>query len=148
MPVPSEYNFASMHFEKFMIDARDVSGLKTTHMAWNMVVGVLYTFRRRLSVNDAIRFANVLPPVVRAIFVSDWDLVQEILPFQDIKTMTDEVKSLRKEHNFSLDTAIQDTATALRRNVDLIEFDKILLTLTKEAQEYWQVKENHLENKD
>jgi uncharacterized protein (DUF2267 family) len=38
-----------------------------------MVQGVLQTFRRRLEISEAIRFAGVLPPVLRAIFVADWD---------------------------------------------------------------------------
>jgi len=66
MPVPSEYQRASLDFDKFMVDARDIAGLATTNMAWNMVVSVLHTFRPRLDVRDAARFANVLPPILRA----------------------------------------------------------------------------------
>jgi uncharacterized protein (DUF2267 family) len=40
-------------------------------MAWNMVVGVLWTFRRRLSVEHVAAFASALPPVVRALFIED-----------------------------------------------------------------------------
>lgn len=33
MPVPSEYQRASLDFEKFLSDARDASGLTTTNQA-------------------------------------------------------------------------------------------------------------------
>ncbi len=56
-----------------MVDARGKSELHTTNMAYNMVVELLHTFRRRLSVRDALRFVNVLPPAISAPFVSDWD---------------------------------------------------------------------------
>ena len=139
MPVPAEYYQASQKFEKFMLDARDVSDLKTTHMAYNMVVGVLHAFRRRLSIKDALRFANFLPPGIRALFVADWEADEEIVPFSDTATMTTEVKSLRAVHNFSPESAIRDVAVALRRNVNEAEFDKILSTFPPGATEYWRV---------
>ncbi|WP_277422477.1 DUF2267 domain-containing protein [Cyanobacterium aponinum] len=52
--------------------------------------------------------------------------------------MTEEVKSLRKDHNFSTDTAIQDVARALRRHVDEEAFDKLLKQLPKGAIEFWK----------
>jgi uncharacterized protein (DUF2267 family) len=137
MPVPPEYQRASQQFEKFMLDARDISGLNTTHMAYNMVVGVLQTFRHRLTVADAIRFANVLPPVLRALFVADWNPNQPQLPFEDRGIMTREVQSLRAAHNFAPETAIRDVATALRRNLDESDFDHLLSTLPEGARDFW-----------
>lgn len=139
MPIPAEYPNASRVFESFMVDARDVSGLNTTNMAYNMVVGVLHTFRRRLAIGDALRFANVLPPAIRALFVADWDDREPVLPFSDRVTMTQEVQSLRAVHNWSPDTAIHDVAVALRRNLNETDFDKVLATLPPAARDYWQV---------
>ena len=139
MPVPSEYQRASLDFERFMVDARDAAGLATTNMAWNMVVGVLHTFRRRLSVAEALRFAQVLPPVLRAIFVEDWDAGETQLVFGDRAAMTCEVQALRAAHNFSPDTAIHDVAQALRRHVDEAEFERVLATLPAGARDYWAV---------
>lgn len=73
MPMPSEYQRASLDFEKFLLDAREASDLTTTNQTYTMVQGVLQTFRRRLTLPDAIHFAGVLPPVLRALFVADWD---------------------------------------------------------------------------
>jgi uncharacterized protein (DUF2267 family) len=137
MPIPSEYQRASIEFERFMVDARDISGLATTNMAYNMVVGVLQAFRRRLSVKEALRFANVLPPVIRAIYVADWDPDQPQQPFADRQSMTQEVQALRKEHNFAPLSAIHDVALALRRNVDEAAFDRLLADLPDGARDFW-----------
>lgn len=122
-----------------MLDAREISGLNTTNMVWNMVVGVLHTFRRRLTVKDALRFANVLPPVLRSIYVADWNVDEPQLTFEDRATMTREVQALRAAHNFSPDSAIQDVAQALRRHVDEATLDQMLATLSPGARDYWAV---------
>jgi uncharacterized protein (DUF2267 family) len=139
MTLPSEYQRASLDFDKFMVDARDISGLTTTNMAWNMVVGVLHTFRRRLDVRDTARFANALPPVLRAIFVADCNTDEPRLPFNDRAAMTKEVQALRAAHNFAPDTAIHDVAVALRRNIDEEDFDRVLAALPEGAVEFWRV---------
>ena len=139
MTIPFEYQCASIEFEQFLLDARDISGLATTNMAWNMVVGVLHTFRRRLPVPDALRFANVLPPVLRAVFVADWDAGEPQRPFDDRATMTREVQALRAAHNFSPETAIRDVAQALRRHVDGAGLERVLATLPAGARDYWAV---------
>ncbi len=138
MTLPFEYERASQEFEKFMVDARDVSGLATTNMAYNMVQGVLQTFRRRLCVRDAALFANVLPAVLRAIFVADWDTDEPQRAFEDRATMTKEVQALRAAQNFAPDTAIQDVAKALRRNVDPTALDRVLAELPQGAAQFWQ----------
>lgn len=138
MTLPSEYQRASQEFEKFMVDARDISGLATTNMAYTMVQGVLQAFRRRLSVRDAALFANVLPAVVRAIFVADWNTDEPRRAFEDRAAMTKEVQALRAAHNFAPDTAIQDVATALRRNIDETALDRVLAKLPEEAVQFWR----------
>lgn len=138
MPVPVEYKRASMTFEQFMLDARDISGLTTTHQTYTMVQGVFQAFRRRLDVKEAIRFANVLPPVLRALFVADWDLDEPRRPFADRATMTREVQALRADHNFAPDSSIGSVATALRRNIDEVELDRVLATLPPGARDFWK----------
>lgn len=136
MTLPPEYQRASQEFEKFMVDARDISGLATTNMAYTMVQGVLQAFRRRLNVRDAALFANVLPAVVRAIFVANWNTDEPQRAFEDRATMTKEVQSLRAAHNFAPDTAIQDVAKALRQNIDQAALDRVLAERPKGAAQF------------
>lgn len=139
MPVPPEYYDASRHFEAFLVRARDAAGLTTTNQSFTMVEGVFRAFRRRLSVDDAIRFAAVLPPAARALFVADWDPEEPQRPFEDRPTMTREAQSLRGAHNFAPDTCIRDVALALRAGVDATEFDALLGRLPAGASEFWSV---------
>lgn len=139
MPIPMDYQHASEDFERFLREAISESGLTTRNQAYTMTQGVLQVFRRRLEVGDALKFANVLPPVLRAIFVSDWELGEPKHPFESRELMTAEVKSLRGDHNFSPCTTIRDVAAALRKNLDEKEFDRVLALLPGEAVAFWRV---------
>jgi len=138
MPVPAEYQRASDQFYDYLLDARDTAGFWSTHVTYTMTQGVFQVFRRRLSTKDAIAFANILPICLRALFVSDWDVDEEKKLFTSLEEMTEEVKLLRKDHNFSTETAIKDVAKALRRQVDEEAFDNLLAQLPEGAMEFWQ----------
>ncbi len=138
MPVPAQYQRATDFFFQFLDDARDISGLASTNQAYTMAQGVLQTFRRRLDLRSAIRFASVLPVGLRALFIADWDLDEPTRPFSDTLTMTREVRALRADHNFSPETAIRDVNLALRRHVDEAAFDRVLATLPEGAQLFWK----------
>lgn len=137
MPMPMEYQQASADFERFLASARDAAGLATRNQTYTMVQGVLQAFRARLTLRDALRFADVLPPVLRAIFVADWDVDAPLRPFSDRAAMTREVQALRADHNFAPDTAIADVAAALRAAVDADAFERVLRQLPAEAAAFW-----------
>jgi uncharacterized protein (DUF2267 family) len=71
MPMPKEYQLATQEFERFLRDAIETSGLTTRNQVYTMTQAVFQTFRRRLDVREAVRFAHVLPAILRAIFVAD-----------------------------------------------------------------------------
>ena len=139
MTVPNEFEFASDEFSHFLRDARDVAALTSTHQAFTMTQGVLQAFRRRLSVADALAFAQVLPVGLRALFVKDWNVREPLQPFADRQAMTAEVQALRGDHNLSPDTAIENVAAALRRHVDVARLDAVLEQLPPEATDFWRV---------
>lgn len=139
MPMPYEYLHAGEAFERFLNDARDALDLTTRHQTYTTVQAVLLVFRRRLTVEEGLKFASVLPAVLRAIFVADWDLEQSTLTFSDRHEMTAEVKALRRHHNFSPDNAIEAVAGALRRHVDEPAFDAVLEQIGPGPQAFWKV---------
>ncbi|WP_349357577.1 DUF2267 domain-containing protein [Stappia sp.] len=140
MPMPREYQIASAEFERLLNAARDEAGLTTRNQAWTMVQAVFRVFRRRLAPEDAIRFAQALPALARALFVADWEPGEEqIVAFADRETMTREAQSLRKHHNFAPDSCIADVAVALRACVDGPAFDRVLARLPAEARDFWAV---------
>ncbi|BBM04095.1 DUF2267 domain-containing protein [Microbulbifer sp. GL-2] len=140
MPVPAEYQRSRDKFYEYLIDARNKANLWSTHVTFTMTQGVFQVFRRRLSLADAIRFSQTLPPCLRALFIEQWDVTEKKKPFADLQTMTQEVRNLRPDHNFSTDTAIQDVAWALRKHVNEEVFDRMLDTLPAEAKAFWSVK--------
>jgi len=137
MPVPSEYSRATDDFYSFLVDTRDMAGLWSTHVTYTMTQGVFQVFRKRLSVKQAIEFASILPVGLRALFVSDWDVDEDKKIFQGREVMTQEVRSLRKEHNFSTDDSIGVVATTIRKYVDEKKMDSLLEKFPDGAVEFW-----------
>lgn len=137
MPVPAEYQRIRDQLYDFLLAVRDRADLGSTHQAYTMVQGVFQVFRRRLEIRDALRFSNVLPAGIRALFVAEWDVDEPVKPFTERKEMTAEVKSLRADHNFATDNAIGDVAWALRRNVDNGDLDRVLSLLPEPAGQFW-----------
>lgn len=135
--MPMEYRQASADFDAFMLELRDQAGLATTNQTYTLLQAVLQVFRRRLSVSEAVAFAGVLPPVLRAIFVSDWELDEPLREFGSRAVMTREAMQLRPDHNFSTDTAIADVARILRRHVDAGAFERAMAGLPPAARDFW-----------
>ena len=53
MTIPMELQHASKDFDRFLTDARGISGLATRHQTYTIVQGVFQVFRRRLDLSDA-----------------------------------------------------------------------------------------------
>ncbi|ADX45586.1 Protein of unknown function DUF2267 [Paracidovorax avenae ATCC 19860] len=138
MPWPPEYQRASADFEKFMVAARDHAGLATTHMAWNMVAGVLHAFRRRLAPDQAFRFADQLLPAIRGLFVEGWRPGEKVGRIGTRAEILEEVRSLRRDHNFSPDNAIEAVGFALATVVPADAFARALQALPSELRQLWR----------
>jgi uncharacterized protein (DUF2267 family) len=108
-------------------------------MAYTAVDAVLQVFRRRLTAEQGLAFANVLPAVLRAIFVKGWDVSEPPVPFLGRQDLTYEVKQVRVNHNLTPDNAIEATAWAIRRCTDTRDFERVLQQLPDEAVAFWHV---------
>jgi len=139
MTVPMQYAHASERFERFMRDAQTRLDRVTSHQTYQSVHAVLRVFRRRLTPQEGLDFANVLPAVLRAIFVEDWDLSEPVRPFASRTDLTREVQQVRVNHNLSPDTVIADIAVALRSQVDPVAFEACLGRIGPEARDFWAV---------
>ena len=137
MTLPMDYENPTLQFERFMVDARDFAQLQTTNMVWNMVVGVLHTFRRRLTVQQGLLFASVLPAIIRGLFVENWDTAQPVLDFGSDEELYEEVCSVRTAHNFSPPDSISAVAKALRKQVNEKAFDAVLQQLPIGSERFW-----------
>ena len=137
MTVPQEYVHASRDFDRFMDDFMQIAMLETHHRSYAILRAVLHVFRDHLTIGDALRFAEILPAVLRAIFVENWSPVADPPPFPERAILTEEIKANRRDHNLASDTSISEVASALRRNVDNADLDRVLATLPPGAVEYW-----------
>lgn len=138
MPVPAEYQRMKDDFYSFLLSARDDAGLWSTHVSFTMAQAVFQVFRRRISMEQAIEFSNILPTGLRALFVSDWDVTEPRKEFGSFSEMAEEVKSLRSNHNFSPNDAILIVAKALRQHVDEKKLDHLLQNFPEGAQEFFK----------
>jgi uncharacterized protein (DUF2267 family) len=139
MTVPLAYLNAGDDFLKLLMDARDEAMLQTHHQSFTMVDAVLQIFGRKLDESQAIRFAGVLPPAVRALFIAGWRSGGPREAFSSRADMTRDVQRVRGDHNVSPESAIRDVARALRKHVDGPSFDAVLATLPKGAVDFWRV---------
>ena len=103
------------------------------------VDAVLQVFRRRLNAQEGLEFASVLPSVLRAIFVHNWDVTEPRAEFYDREKLVSEVKAVRVNHNLTPDNAIEATAWAVRRSTNQRDFERVLAKLPAEARDFWHV---------
>ncbi|HLQ18816.1 MAG TPA: DUF2267 domain-containing protein, partial [Tabrizicola sp.] len=80
MPMPWTYRQASREWAAFLAEARTAMNLDSDNSTYTAVEGVLRSFRRRLTPQQAVDFAQVLPSVLRALFVSNWRLDEGPVP--------------------------------------------------------------------
>lgn len=138
MPMPWTYRQASREWQAFLSDTKDAMGLTSDNACYTAVEGVLRAFRRRLTLQQALDFAQVLPAVLRAVFVADW---QVALPVE-VGTRNDwttEAKALRPHHNLTPNTCVEANALGLRKSVRQEDLDRVLATLPAFAAEFWAV---------
>jgi uncharacterized protein (DUF2267 family) len=134
-----QYAHASEDFERFIRDARDALLLQTRHQAFTVVQAVLWVFRRRLDASSILKFAAVLPPVLAAIFIQDWEPASRPVPFADGEALTHEVRMVRSQHNLSPDESIRIVSEVVRRHVDAEAFGAVLRELPPGAATFWGV---------
>ena len=136
MPMPWTYRQATREWQAFLADARAAMNLESDNATYTAVQGVLQAFRRRLTPQQTIDFAQVLPAVLRALFVADWQLSDPVPPGTR-DDWTAEAMALRPHHNLTPRNCVEATALALRKAVLREDLDRVLVTLPPFAAEFW-----------
>ncbi len=139
MTVPNEYRQVSVDFQDFLAEVAVEADLTTSHQAYTTLQGVLLAFRKRLTLEEAIQFVQVLPPLLRALFVVKWEPSAPKQEVVDRSVWSRDVQELRLNHNISPSSAIFNVATVLRRHVDANDFEACLTRLPSFAREFWSV---------
>ena len=139
MPMPWTYRHASREWRAFLEDVKERMSLDSDNMAYTAVDAVLQVFRHRLTAQQGLAFASVLPSVLRAIFVAGWDVSAKPAPFPDRAALIAEVKQVRVHHNLTPDNAIEATAWAIRRCTNTRNFERVLKEMPEGAAAFWYV---------
>ena len=139
MPMPWTYRHASKEWRAFLDDVRERMSLESDNMTYTAVDAVFQVFRRRLNAQEGLEFASVLPSVLRAIFVANWDVTEPRAAFENRESLISEVKNVRVNHNLTPDNAIEATAWAVRRCTNARDFERVLTKLPSEARAFWHV---------
>lgn len=137
MPYPREYQRASDEFAAFLEDLKRAAMYGSPHPAYTTTQAVFQVFRRRVSLQDGIRFAAALPAGLRALFVAEWDPAEPRLAFDTIARMTDEARRLRAGHNFVEDDSIGQVSAVLWRHVDPSRLASALAAMSDDARSFW-----------
>jgi uncharacterized protein (DUF2267 family) len=137
MPMPWTYRQATREWQDFLAEASQAMCLTSDNATFTAVEGVLRAFRRRLTPQQAIDFAQVLPSVLRALFVADWTLAHTPASAGTRADWRDDAMSLRPNHNLTPPNCIEATALALRKSVLRGDLDRVLATLPLFAADFW-----------
>lgn len=137
MPMPWTYRQATREWQAFLTEAKAAMDLTSDNAAFTAVEGVLRSFRRRLTPQEAVDFAQVLPSVLRALFVADWQLDEGPVAFGTRADWIAEAMALRPNHNLTPPNCVAATALALRKSVLREDLDRVLAALPAFATEFW-----------
>ena len=108
-------------------------------MAYTAVDAVFQTFRRRLTAEQGLEFASILPSVPRAIFVAGWAPQNPPAPWADRVDLIAEAQRVRKDHNLTPETCIEDTSWALQRAIRPSDWARAMARLPEEARAFWHI---------
>jgi uncharacterized protein (DUF2267 family) len=78
-----------------------------------------------------------LPAVARAIFVADWKPNEHRSDFGSEGDLYEEVRAVRRNHNFAERNAIGGVTQVLRRHMDPVELETFLADAPSDARRFW-----------
>lgn len=139
MTVPKDYSRSTEFLNELLLRVEEEAMLQTRHQAYTCLQAVLTVFRRRLTPEQVLRFAQILPPATASIFIDGWTPGEYTDTWGTRAALADEVHRFRQNHNMVTGSTIAEVARALRRTVGDAELDRALAPLGPEAQAYWAV---------
>jgi uncharacterized protein (DUF2267 family) len=72
MTVPRDVVSGSEQFRDWLVALKERAMLGSTNQSYAMLRAVLHEVRDRLPIDEALRFADALPPLVRGIMLEAW----------------------------------------------------------------------------
>ncbi|WP_299931872.1 DUF2267 domain-containing protein [uncultured Pelagimonas sp.] len=138
MPMPWSYRHAAKEWRGFLDDAKDKLSTPSDNVTYTVTEGVFRSFRKRLTVQQGLDFAQILPTTLRALFVQNWQ-VEPPAPWASPDVYLRETRDLRKHHNLAPDNALEAVSYALHRVVPPVDLTRTLAKIGPEAEAFWRL---------
>lgn len=139
MPMPMEYQHASADFEQVLHKVCLACNFSTRNQAYTLVQAVLVVFRRRLNLDQGIAFAQVLPPILRALFIDGWQTLERPIPFDGPDALGAEVLAFRGAHNFSPENGPAVAVAIIRNCIGTEVLDHFLTGMDENCRLFWRL---------
>ncbi len=139
MPQPWTYRHASREYSSILETFKSETDLVSDNMAYTAIEAVLHSYRARLKPNEVMVFADILPCVLRAIFIYGWKPLESPLPFPEESEWYAELKEHRPNHNLTPQNAKDALAIAFWQHINHRQFELALEKLSKPAADFWRV---------
>lgn len=134
--MPFTYRHATDEWRGFLKDLRDETLIISDNVLYTGTQAVLHAFRARICVQDALDFANLLPAILRAIFVADWQIAPP-RPWPTRDDLRSEMLDLRRDHNFCPPDLLEVLLRAIPATTRRMEFDRLMIRIGPEAGDFW-----------
>lgn len=138
MPMPYAYRHASEEFRAYLAALRDETLIQSDNVIYTGTQAVLAAFRARLTPRQALAFADLLPAVLRAIFVSAWDIDAPRQDWPDRDGLRAEMMALRQDHNFCPPDLLEPLLAAIAATMRKPDLARVLEQIGPEAVRFWE----------
>lgn len=137
MPMPFTYRHATDEWRRYLANLRQRTQLDSDNLLYTATDGLFQAFRCRVPPAQVLAFGDELPAVMRAVLVWRWDIAAPLKPWPDRDGIDREIRALRPQHNMSPPGILDDLVWAIRKEVRVIDFDRVLSRMAPEAQALW-----------
>jgi uncharacterized protein (DUF2267 family) len=135
VPVPQDVVYASQQMEAWLLHLKQRALLRSTHEAYGLLRAVLHELRDRVPLEDALRLADLLPPLLRGIMLEDWHPLA--LPSAARPPLFEAV-SARCEHPPVPEGIVEDVLAVLAERTPPHQRESLGRFLPPEAREAWR----------
>ena len=111
MTVPQDVTYGSEQFRAWLVDLKDRALLGSCNSSYAMLRAVLQEARDRSKLEDALRLADLLPPLVRGIMLEGWH--PEAAAAGERRPFLDAVKERLEPHQPPPDSIVEDVLAVL-----------------------------------
>lgn len=137
MPMPYTYRHASEEWRAWLSGLRADTMVPSDNTLYTATEAVLKSFRARLTPQQALAFADLLPTVLRAIFVSGWDIDAPLQDWPDREKLRREMLAWRRHHNVSPPDLLDHLLAAIPASMRALDLDRVLNGIGPQAKAFW-----------